>query len=59
MSSPALFRCNRCHRPMPGTTPADGSCPCGGLIEAAPPAPAEACSDPADYAMTKTPDWRL
>lgn len=29
-------RCNRCHRPMKGSTPADGACYCGGLIEAAP-----------------------
>lgn len=30
------MRCNRCHRPMAGTTSADGACACGGLIEAAP-----------------------
>lgn len=29
-------RCNRCHRPMPGTTAYDGACACGGLIEATP-----------------------
>lgn len=29
-------RCNRCHRPMTGTTAYDGACECGGLIEAAP-----------------------
>ena len=29
-------RCNRCHRPMLGTTAYDGACACGGLIEAAP-----------------------
>lgn len=32
-----LKRCNRCHRPMKGTTAYDGACECGGLIEAAPP----------------------
>jgi hypothetical protein len=30
------LRCNRCHRPMPGTTAYDGACACGGLIENAP-----------------------
>ena len=30
------MRCNRCHRPMAGTTAYDGACECGGLIEAAP-----------------------
>lgn len=30
------MRCNRCHRPMLGTTAYDGSCECGGLIEATP-----------------------
>ncbi len=30
------MRCNRCYRPMAGTTPADGACACGGLIEASP-----------------------
>lgn len=34
-SKPAM-RCNRCHRPMSGTTAYDGACECGGLIEAAP-----------------------
>jgi hypothetical protein len=29
-------RCNRCHRPMPGTTACDGACSCGGLIEETP-----------------------
>lgn len=29
-------RCNRCHRPMKGTTAYDGACICGGLIEAVP-----------------------
>lgn len=28
-----LFRCNRCKRPMRGTTAYDGACACGGLIE--------------------------
>lgn len=32
---PAPLRCNRCHRPMAGTTAYDGACECGGLIEAA------------------------
>lgn len=27
-------RCNRCHRPMTGSTAYDGACACGGLIEA-------------------------
>jgi hypothetical protein len=27
------LRCNRCHRPMKGTTAYDGACECGGLIE--------------------------
>lgn len=31
--APCPMRCNRCHRPMPGTTPSDGACECGGLIE--------------------------
>ena len=30
------MRCNRCHRPMKGTTAYDGSCECGGLIEVDP-----------------------
>lgn len=30
-----MLRCNRCHRPMPGTTAYDGACACGGLIEVA------------------------
>lgn len=35
------MRCNRCHRPMKGTTAYDGACECGGFIEATPlPAPA-------------------
>jgi len=29
-------RCNKCHRPMKGTTAYDGACECGGLIEATP-----------------------
>ena len=29
------LRCNRCHRPMRGTTAYDGACECNGLIEAA------------------------
>ena len=28
-------QCNRCKRPMKGTTPSDGACECGGLIESA------------------------
>lgn len=35
-ASGAAMRCNRCHRPMEGTTAYDGACECGGLIEAAP-----------------------
>lgn len=31
-----MMRCNRCYRPMAGTTAYDGACSCGGLIEAAP-----------------------
>lgn len=27
------MRCNRCHRPMRGSTAYDGACECGGLIE--------------------------
>ena len=27
------LRCNRCHRPMQGTTAYDGACECGGLVE--------------------------
>ena len=30
------LRCNRCHRPMKGTTGYDGACACGGLIETIP-----------------------
>lgn len=30
------MRCNRCYRPMTGTTAYDGACECGGLIEATP-----------------------
>jgi hypothetical protein len=30
------LRCNRCHRPMVGTTAYDGACACGGLIEVDP-----------------------
>jgi len=30
------MRCNKCHRPMAGTTAYDGACACGGLIEATP-----------------------
>lgn len=33
------MRCNKCHRPMKGTTGHDGACACGGLIEADPPKP--------------------
>jgi hypothetical protein len=29
-----LRRCNRCKRPLRGTTANDGACACGGLIEA-------------------------
>jgi len=29
-------RCNRCHAPMEGAGPCDGSCRCGGLIEVGP-----------------------
>lgn len=29
-------RCNRCHAPMAGITAYDGSCKCGGRIEACP-----------------------
>lgn len=32
----AGLRCNKCHRPMAGTTAYDGACGCGGLIERAP-----------------------
>ena len=32
----AGYRCNKCHRPMPGTGAYDGACGCGGLIEAVP-----------------------
>lgn len=32
------MRCNRCYRPMKGTTAYDGACECGGLIEAGEPA---------------------
>lgn len=32
-----MSRCNRCKRPMKGTTAYDGACECGGLIEAASP----------------------
>jgi len=32
----SAMRCNRCHRPMPGTTAYDGTCECGGLIELSP-----------------------
>ena len=28
-----MFRCNRCHRSMRGSTAYDGACACGGLIE--------------------------
>jgi hypothetical protein len=34
--APVNFRCNKCHRPMLGSTSLDGACECGGLIEAAP-----------------------
>jgi hypothetical protein len=27
------LRCNRCHRPMLGSSAYDGACSCGGLIE--------------------------
>ena len=27
------YRCNKCHRPMKGSTAYDGACECGGLIE--------------------------
>ena len=27
------FRCNKCNRPMKGSTAYDGACECGGLIE--------------------------
>lgn len=30
------YRCNKCHRPMKGTTAYDGACQCGGLIEGVP-----------------------
>lgn len=30
------MRCNRCYRPMRGSTAYDGACECGGLIEALP-----------------------
>ncbi len=30
------MRCNRCYRPMLGTTAYDGACACFGLIEADP-----------------------
>ena len=30
----SAMRCNRCHKPMKGTTAYDGACSCGGLIEA-------------------------
>jgi hypothetical protein len=30
------YRCNKCHRPMKGTTAYDGACKCGGFIEADP-----------------------
>lgn len=33
-SAATQMRCNRCHRPMLGTTAYDGACACGGLIEA-------------------------
>lgn len=36
-------RCNKCHRPMDGTTAADGICYCGGLIENGMPLPVENC----------------
>lgn len=32
----ATLQCGRCGRPMPGSTPYDGACECGGLIEVAP-----------------------
>ena len=44
--APPELRCNRCHRPMKGTTAYDGACGCGGLIEAA---PASAPASPVDY----------
>ncbi len=28
-----MLRCNKCHRPMQGTTAYGGACACGGLIE--------------------------
>jgi hypothetical protein len=27
------YRCNKCHKPMKGSTAYDGACACGGLIE--------------------------
>lgn len=29
------LRCNRCLQPLAGSTPVDGTCGCGGMIEAA------------------------
>ena len=28
-----ILECNRCHREMAGSTPYDGACECGGLIQ--------------------------
>lgn len=39
----SAMRCNRCHRPMRGTTAYDGACECGGLIEADPAPEHESC----------------
>lgn len=36
------MRCNKCHRPMKGSTSYDGACECGGLIELTPLTKAEA-----------------
>jgi len=41
----ACCRCNRCHRPMGGSTAYDGACKCGGLIEVAPPLDRPRCPE--------------
>jgi hypothetical protein len=33
MGNVIALHCNRCHRPMTGSTAYDGACQCGGLIE--------------------------